>query len=778
MTRLGLLACWVAAACAAVGTARADFAATYERLPDSPSGVSRSWYGGEVTNDGRFLYGLGHSHNSNGDNSIWAFDPATNAHSQLFANTGNKWVYDSAVAGSGHWSDPSIVALSNRNNHQQFYLPRLNQWVVINGTFWYQQGTLLGGRFDVSTKKWVNVSKSWAEFNTGFAVGGNGGMPANAATAVCKDLDTVVFFGGMANTTAPVKLLEPNTTGSPEPYQWTSLPKPPIYMSAENLRESVACVGDTVYYVTAQERVPNVKCCRTPDPAPVWKFHVPSRIWTRLADGPPGGYFPTLTYDSDAKALLYYGGGTGGGSTAMWAYDLLAGTWQNLTGTTAAPKVDMMTAGFIAGYGHVLQGGQLHNADGSTISGASRRTHKITLTRVGAVPPPPEPAPEPPPPEPDPAPPVVEPPPIIPAPLPSCPVGCVPDPLASAPPVVEPVPEPPVVEPDPVVTPNEPPPVVEPPAPGPALALSWQKIAIPGPPNSLSNYTKHWRIAQAGNGRVYTLGGDGNGPEGNTGQQVVHSFDPDTGDWRKEANYCGTLANPSHWHTDEAGVAWDVKRGVLWKLAGTVYGPDNSCPAGTSVKAKVIQFDPATGLWTVPPGFDHRDIGYVANGVLDPVADQMVQIVDTAAWHLDLITGAWKSYPLPQGPMRFNAIAARLNRTVWFVNREEALESYNLDTHQLTGHGQWPHPKHDGWAMAITLAVGDKVLTVWPTSGPEEPRQAAMYDPATKTWAKLDQGEGWGNTGATLSDGRIVLMGGGINGPAYHNKFVWVGTLN
>lgn len=778
-----------------VGAARADFTATYERLPDSSSTVSRSWYGGDVLNDGRFLYGLGHSHNTNGDNSIWAFDPVTNAHSQLFANTGWKWAYDSNVAGSGHWSDPSIVALSNRNNHQQFYLPRLNQWVVINGTFWYQSGSLLGGRFDPTAKQWVNVSKSWAEFNTGFAVGGNGGMPANAATAVCKDLDTVVFFGGMANATAPVKLLEPNMTGSPEPYQWTNLPKPPIWMPAENLRESVACVGDTVYYVTAQERVPNVKCCRTPDPAPVWKFHVPSRAWTRLADGPPGGYFPTLTYDSDAKALLYYGGGTGGGSKAMWAYDLLAGTWQDLTGTTSAPRVDMMTAGFVAGYGHVLQGGRLHDQYGAEIKGSSRQAHRIRLTRVGDVPPEPPPVEEPPSPpapipEPEPTPPPPEP---IPAPEPTpapqtdpLPAGCVPAPLPYCPPgyVLDPLlgsapPADPVVEPAPVVQPNEPPPAVEPQAPA-GTTLAWAKIAIPGPPNSLSNYTKHWRIQQAGNGRVYTLGGDGNGPEGNTGQQVVHSFDPNAadGDWRKEANYCGTLANPSHWHTDEAGVAWDAKRGVLWKLAGTIYGADGSCPDGTSVKAKVIQFNPTTKLWTVPAGFDQKNIGYIANGVLDPVADQMIQITDKAAWHLDLITGAWHSYPLPAGALRFNAIAARMGRTVWFVNRDEALESYDLDTHKLTGHGQWPYPKHDNtWAMAMTLAVGDKVLTVWPTSGPEEPRQAALYDPATKTWAKIVQGDGWGNTAATLSDGRIVLMGGGINGPAYHNKFIWVGTL-
>ena len=79
--------------------------------------------------------------------------------------------------------------------------------------------------------------------------------------------------------------------------------------------------------------------------------------------------------------------------------------------------------------------------------------------------------------------------------------------------------------------------------------------------------------------------------------------------------------------------------------------------------------------------------------------------------------------------------------------------------------------------MAMTFARGDKVLAVWPTAGPAEPRFAALYDPAKRQWATVDQGDGWGNGGLMHSSGRLILMGGGINGPQDHNKFVWVGEM-
>ena len=293
-------------------------------------------------------------------------------------------------------------------------------------------------------------------------------------------------------------------------------------------------------------------------------------------------------------------------------------------------------------------------------------------------------------------------------------------------------------------------------------------------------------FAEGPGGRVYTMGGDwGSGTVGaeNSGRQEVYSFHPDspTDSWRMDAPYCGTVENPVHWHTDEAGAVWDAKRGLIWKLAGTEYSTtvNDQCEArGGSVKAKVIAFNPATGKWKVPEGFDQTRFGYVTNAVLDPDKDEIVQIIDESARHLNLETGKWTAYPLPKGPLRFNARTARLGRNVWWTNRAQVLESYNLDTHKLTSYSvaPWPVPT-EGWEMQMVFPAGDKLLVIRPTSGPDPAaRHAALFDPATATWTKIDQGEGWGNSGFMHSSGRVILMGGGIDGPDYHNKFVWVGT--
>ena len=719
MRNLFLLAAWVYAACAAIGTARADFTATYTPLQVSPHGVPETWYGGAVTNDGKFIYGLGNSHNSYGNNAVWAYDPATNSHKKLFPDTGDKWVWDKdangkPVAGTGRWAalsptdpryaffgGPTITAITNRNNHQQFTMR--NEWWVLAGTTYYQGGGHFAGRFSLDTNRWVNVSKSLGEFSAGLIANASGWAAANASTAVCKDLDTVVLFGGMQST-AGVKLIEPNPPG-PEPYRMVTLARPPIYLPSENARESAVCAGDTVYYLTAQERVPNTTCCRTPNPAPFWKFHVPTRTWTRLPDGPPGGYFPVLTYDSDNGALLSYGGGPASGSNSLWAYNIAATVWQDLTGTTAAPRANMHTGGFIPGFGHVYKGGKINGSPSPTM-------HRITLTR----------------------------------------------PVVALP------------EPEPVLTPTP-----------EGTKFVWRKLPLPGYPLSPQGSMKHQRLVEHPDGRVYILGGDFGGGAENTGRQLVYSFDPREvdGGWKLEAPECGTVAHPVHWHTDEAGVAWDAKRNIFWKLAGAEYGPADAClAAGRSVKAKVIQFDPATRLWTVPPGVDQARFGYVTNGVIDPSKDQMIQIIDKQARHLNLMTGAWTIYSLPGSVKRFNAIVTRLGRGLWWVNRNHVLESYDLDTHALATHGlpPWPPPT-DGWAALMVNALGDKVLVVKPTMYISEADHAALYDPATKTWTTLDLGDARGNTALVTRRNELILMGGGISSPPNHNKWVHIGAL-
>jgi hypothetical protein len=306
--------------------------------------------------------------------------------------------------------------------------------------------------------------------------------------------------------------------------------------------------------------------------------------------------------------------------------------------------------------------------------------------------------------------------------------------------------------------------------------------------NRPSNATKHIAFAESADGRIYTMGGDwGSGTVNwaeNSGRQEVYSFHPDspTDSWRLDAWDCGTTENPVHWHTDEAGAVWDAKRGLIWKLAGVEYSTTTNdlCEkAGGSVKAKVITFNPETNLWKVPAHVDQTRFGFVTNAVIDPDKDEIIQIIDREAKHLSLQTGQWSSHPLPPSDMRFNVKTARLGRDVWWLNRLEHLESYNLDTHQTVDHGQWPFPQLEGYGTQMTFAYQDKVLVVPPVSGPPTtPVFASLYDPATKQWQTIPMGEGWGNSGFMHSSGRLVLMGGGINGPEYANHYVWVGDLH
>jgi hypothetical protein len=692
---------------------------------------------------------------------------------------------------------------------------------VLGGTTFYQRSPYFAGRLDLKTKRWAHLSKPWsdptkaddlADFSAGLIAGKHPGWAApNAAVAVCMGIDTAFLVGGMNDPTGVVRLIEPNPAG-PEHYRWATA-QTPGRLAVENARANAACAGDTVYLIGGDMRMADGSNTR-PAVAPFWKFHVPTRTWTRLPEGPAGAYFTVMTYDAAANALLVYGGSGPNGTNRLWVYDLTDNTWHDLTGTVPnLPRSDMHTGGYLPGYGHVYKGGRRFNADGSekdyTASGMFMR---IALRRAPgrgspvAVPPQVEP--------------------VTPPPMP-------------APPVAAADREQPIVErvkdrerrggqADTVVPQAA---VDRPPgdggaATGPELSIlervkaraqagqvagathepgaphaggahgqtpatsdikiTWAKGQLWGLPNRPSNATKHMRMAEGPGGRVYMMGGDwGSGTVGaeNSGRQEVYSFHPDspTDSWRMDAPYCGTTENPVHWHTDEAGAVWDAKRGLIWKLAGTEYSTTTNdlCEqSGGSVKAKVITFNPTTNLWKVPAGFDQTRFGFVTNAVIDPDKDEIVQIIDTQARHLNLETGQWTTYPLPAGPLRFNAITARLGRNVWWCNRAQVIESYNLDTHKLTSYSvaPWPVPP-ESWEMQMVFPADDKLLVIRPTSSPYTPRHAALFDPATKAWASIDPGEGWGNSGFMHSSGRVILMGGGINGEDEANKQIWVGRL-
>ena len=191
MTRKLLLALVLAL----TAPAQADtFTAAYSELARATGqSFSASWFSGAVTKDNKFIYGMGDSHASFGNNSLWAYDPATNTHANLFPETGYLYRSDKDAAGnpvpkSGRWAKldpvankalytffggPDIVAMTNRNNHQAFYMPGFPRYAAT---------------FDPATKLWtpLNQGAGW----------GNGG--------VLHSSGKLILMGGGINGPADV----------------------------------------------------------------------------------------------------------------------------------------------------------------------------------------------------------------------------------------------------------------------------------------------------------------------------------------------------------------------------------------------------------------------------------------------------------------------------------------------------------------------------------------------------------------------------------------------
>lgn len=67
-----------------------------------------------------------------------------------------------------------------------------------------------------------------------------------------------------------------------------------------------------------------------------WLYDAPTKIWTRLADGPGGRAFGFLTYDIQNNVMILTGGSSSGAvpsavsANTTWAYSLEYNTWTNL----------------------------------------------------------------------------------------------------------------------------------------------------------------------------------------------------------------------------------------------------------------------------------------------------------------------------------------------------------------------------------------------------------------------------------------------------------------
>lgn len=261
----------------------------------------------------------GNSHNPRGNNAVRLFDPVTRKTEFLTQNSGSSWDPETRTFRDGS------VAITNRDNQLDFFVPNRDEYWVVGGP----GAGAFGGIFSLTEKRWTRVALSRDAFFSGLIkIPPKLHVPINSAHAWCEKLNSGVWFGGSEHAEAPTKsfaLIEPSPDG-PEPYLLTKLSQP---VGARGLlRNSGVCIGEN-FYVYGGSTFVNKKVVFQSD---LWRLHVPTRKWVELARGPIAVAYPVMTYDSRRNLLVLYGGG---GTNKLALYDLANNRWFDKTADAA-----------------------------------------------------------------------------------------------------------------------------------------------------------------------------------------------------------------------------------------------------------------------------------------------------------------------------------------------------------------------------------------------------------------------------------------------------------
>jgi hypothetical protein len=288
-------------------------AASIVGLTPDPAGYSLGFARAHWTGS-KMLVFFGNSHNSTGNNSVRAFDPASNAWEYLWPNSNG------------------TDGLQNRDNHASLYVPRLDELWVWGGSGLENYGKAIGnpsvlafcgGRFSVSQKRWLAKGTTADCYGAFSGVVQNfGGFHANVATAWSAEADMGVIFGGSGNGLYDDQwIIEPNPGGS-QPYKMSEFlgSRPPARSQAQNL---MVAVGRDFYLLGGYAGADvNGNWTFVND---LWKFSSATRTWTRLPNPPNVNYTPTLTYDSDRHALVAWV------NDKIYVYSIASQQWADMT---------------------------------------------------------------------------------------------------------------------------------------------------------------------------------------------------------------------------------------------------------------------------------------------------------------------------------------------------------------------------------------------------------------------------------------------------------------
>ena len=261
---------------------------------------------------------------------------------------------------------------------------------------------------------------------------------------------------------------------------------------------------------------------------------------------------------------------------------------------------------------------------------------------------------------------------------------------------------------------------------------------------------KHMRLTyNPDNARIYFEGGDytvGDGfPE--SGRQEMYSYDVATDSWRLEQPFCVGPGQYQPKHPDEVTWAWDSQRHIFWMVPG-YQGNSDGCPQTPApVRGKMMTFDPATKLWTLPARSQPPDIntGAVRFGVYDPITDTIIRFTYTGCVGVtiyDIKTDVWTRvcFPAFNHDIGFEYTALDVpGRAIYVLDSQaDKICRYDIDQRTLTVLA--PLPTHAELGETHIAWDSANRIVFWMDGGgcgTPTPASAHAYHPDTNLWETL-----------------------------------------
>jgi hypothetical protein len=505
--------------------------------------------------------------------------------------------------------------LQNRDNHISVLVPSRNEFWVWGGTYTSSDppgpvGKHYGGRFNLVSQTWQvfadqsRIGDAIPRFGAGLIRDFRYIPNSLPATGWSESLDTGVVFGGdvEGNPANDLWLIEPNP-GGPEPYRLLHVQTGP---KVSNVQQRGVAMGRYFYVVLGMQ---------------AWRLDIPARAWVRLADPPVlVGAYASVTGDPERGHLVVHGGYDWQAkrvTRTTLVYDVATNVWSDVTGTMRGIGIQPVprfnhVAAFGAGR-HWITAGDTNEtcpwdkcglgiigyttpasarppvprSTAPEVERAAEPAARSSWTTIAAA-------------ESD-----------------SCSGATAVDAAGRCPwPVTAQV-----QSQSAVATRVE------------IAARTWVSRPLPGWGKSpCPTGGRHQRLAlNPENGRIYTVGGDWDGPGSGytSGRNEVFSYSIADGDWRQEYPYYGPPGEVQPSHPDEVGWVWVPKWRKFFLLSGFFFGLQSGGEPDQSQRATYVTgtltFDPLTRKWEKIAESSPSTGEHGKWAVYDPKRDQIYQ---------------------------------------------------------------------------------------------------------------------------------------------------------